>query len=236
MANNIFNLNDPRLNLSIPTPIDIVGTPGSKEAYNTAKNNLQPIGNAKDGFSSMPIVAMASAIGGDVAGMIQKIRGKDIKQMGDSMLDNVNAQQMSAQVNGDSFDNLMTDWSNNSTIQHVDKDDFGAKDFGEGLVENLATGNVFTSIFGNIGRNNKINKQVARVNESIDYANRYNLTQLNNRADNLMKQQFGTLNANYAALGGSLEMGSPYKVGKVYDVDENTANNLKSLGYEFDII
>lgn len=196
------------LNTNFPLSLNtdatkLVGTPGSKEAYDIAKKNLQPIGNATDKFNLTPW-GIAATIGGDVAGMIQKIRGKDVIQQGDFMVDNVNASQMSTQTNGDTMDSLMSDWASNYNMEHVTGKDFGAKDFGEGLVENLATGNVLTSIFGNIGRNSKINKQVARVNEAVDYRNQYNLAQLNNRADNLMKQQFNTLNATYAAMGGPL--------------------------------
>lgn len=185
-------------------------------------------GTANRGMSSdrmMSYLGIASTAADDIASMIHDIESKDVRNNADARIDNANASLMSAQTAGDTVDSLMSDWASNYNMEHISGSDLGAYSDGK-LAGNAITsaakgaasgaslgpigaiagavGGLSTSLIGGLTRNSKANKQAVRVNEAIDYRNQYNLAQLNNRADNLMKQQFNTLNATYAALGGPL--------------------------------
>lgn len=157
-----------------------------------------------DAGKIFPIAAAAAKIGQDVAGTIQYAMADDVKDQAKSMIETANSQQAKAQEANDSFDQLMSDWGNNSTIKHISKKDLGYKNFGQGLVENLSTGNVLQSTLGNALRNKVIRRETDKVNAAIDYANKFNTLSLQNRASNLSADQMNNALANYAAHGGPL--------------------------------
>lgn len=209
--------------------LKLLGTPGSTQSELLTKNLLGKIDttsiNSIEGNNLIPSIASVASQGvAGITGMINNIQSNDIRKRADGIIDAVNNTQMRG-VNNDNFDTLLSDWSVYNPLKHVTAKDLGAKSSGDifsnaftsgaagalgglglGPIGAIASGvgNMVTSLIGSFTRNNKIDKQVARINDKIDYTNDFNERSLFNRAFNANNNMMSGLNARYAANGGKL--------------------------------
>lgn len=162
----------------------------------------------------------------NISNLIGNIQSNDIVEKADSIRNQARAAQ-AASVNSsdDSWDNLLTDWSNNAGISNVTAKQLGARNGAQGFADAFtagskgfaagigggpiagaaaAVGSTLTSIFGTLARNRKAKEEATKTNSVINYVNDFNDRSLMNRRDNLANAQVNDILSNYAAFGGPL--------------------------------